>query len=310
MKNNFLKKLLIIFFLFLSTEKLSSETKNSIIITVGNYPITSLDLVKEMKIIAVLSDIEVNKTNQENIKNLAIQSLVKRTIKKNEIERLKETQYNQRDLDRQIFAIAENLGLDKKGFKVFLRQKNLKYDDIAKNFEIDLKWNTIIFKLYKNKISLNTVEIENKINSELERLGKEKSLLLSEIQVNLLNEGLEATADKVFSKIKEEGFENAAKGLSISNSAKNGGSIGWIEEKKLSKKIYENIKNLKNGEISRPILMEGVVIFIKKNNEKSGSQNLENIKENVVNQEKMKKLEMFSNSHYSDLEKRIKVRFL
>ena len=56
--------------------------------------------------------------------------------------------------------------------------------------------------------------------------------------------------------------------------------------------------------------MEGVVIFIKKNNEKSGSQNLENIKENVVNQEKMKKLEMFSNSHYSDLEKRIKVRFL
>ena len=62
--------------------------------------------------------------------------------------------------------------------------------------------------------------------------------------------------------------------------------------------------------MTEPILTEGVVIFIKKIDEKNTSYNLENIKKNVVNQEKMKKLEMFSNSHYSDLEKKIKVKFL
>ena len=40
---------------------------------------------------------------------------------------------------------------------------------MIKSFEIDLMWNTVIFRLYKNKISLNTIEIEDKINSELKK---------------------------------------------------------------------------------------------------------------------------------------------
>tara|TARA_B100000579_G_C22845180_1_gene863919 strand:- start:1536 stop:2468 length:933 start_codon:yes stop_codon:yes gene_type:complete len=310
MRKNLVKKLLIIFFLFLSTEKLVSETNNSIIITVGNYPITRLDLVKEIKFITVLSKIQINEKNRESIKNLAIQTLVKRAIKKNEIDRLKITQYSSRDLELQILNIARNLGLDKEGLKIFLRDNSLDYDDVIKNFEIDLKWNTAIFKLYKNKITLNTIEIEDKIKSELEKLGDGKSVLLSEIQVNLLGEGVEATADKVLSKIKESGFEIAAKDISISSSAKNGGSIGWIEEEKLSQKIYSSIKNLKKGEISKPITIGETIIFIKKYDEKSLSSDLEGIKKNIVKREKMKKLEMFSNSHYSDLERKTKVRFL
>lgn len=304
------KKLLIIFFLFLSTERLVAEINNSIIITVGNYPITRLDLINEIKFITILSKTNINEENKEQIKNLAIQTLVKRAIKKNEVERLKITEYNPKDLDKQISSIAKNLGLDKEGLKVFLKQENLKYDDIVEGFEVDLKWNTAIFKLYKNKIAINTIEIEDKINAEVERLGADKSLLLSEIQVNLSAEGLEVTTNRVLSKIEERGFEDAARDLSISSSAKDGGNIGWIKENKLSKKIYENIKNLKNGEVGKPILVDETVIFIKKNDEKNISTDLETIKKNVVRREKMKKLEMFSNSHYSNLERRIKVKFL
>ena len=117
------KKLLIIFFLFLSTERLVAETNNSIIITVGNYPITRLDLINEIKFITVLSKTNINEENKEQIKSLAIQTLVKRAIKKNEVERLKITEYNPKDLDNQISNIAKNLGLDKEGLKVFLKQK-------------------------------------------------------------------------------------------------------------------------------------------------------------------------------------------
>ena len=250
------KKLLIIFFLFFSTERLVGETNNSIIITVGNHPITRLDLIKEIKFIAILSKININERNKEEIKNVAVQSLVKRAIKKNEIERLKITRYSQKDLDSQISTIAKNLGLDKEDLEIFLKQQNLRYEDMVKSFEIDLKWNTAIFKLYKNKISLNTVEIENKINAELDKIKSNKSLLLSEIQVNLSNEGLEATTNKIFSKIKEDGFANAARILSIANSSKDGGNIGWVNENKLSKIIYEQVKNLKNGEMTEPILTE------------------------------------------------------
>ena len=296
--------------MLISSEKLSSQTTNSVIITVGNSPITSLDLTKEIKIITLLTNIKIQESNKNEIKNLAIQSLVKRAIKKSEIKRLKITQYNTGDLERQMFTIAKGLGLDKENLKLYLKKNNIKYEDIEKNFEIDLKWNTAIFKLYKNKVSLNTVEIEEKIKSELERSKLKKFLLLSEIQVNLLDSGLEETEKKVLIKIREAGFENAAKEISISSTGKNGGSIGWIEETKLSKTVYNNVKNLKKGQISSAIKVEDTLVFIKKIDERSEDIDLEVIKKNIITQEKMKKLDMFSNSHYSDLEKRIKVKFL
>ena len=101
------KKLLFIFFLLINTEQLSSQIDNSIIITVGNYPITRLDLEKEMKIITVLSKIRINEENKKQIKDLAVQSLVKRSIKKSEIERLKITQFNKKDVNFQISNISK-----------------------------------------------------------------------------------------------------------------------------------------------------------------------------------------------------------
>ena len=304
------KKLLFIFFLLINTEQLSSQIDNSIIITVGNYPITKLDLEKEMKIITVLSKIRINEENKKQVKDLAVQSLVKRSIKKSEIERLKITQFNKKDVNFQISNISKNLGLEKEDFKIFLQQNNIKYEDISERFEIDLKWNSAIFKLYKNKITLNTIEIEDKINSEVEKVKLSKSVLLSEIQVNVSSENLESTKNNVLSEIKEVGFDKAAIKLSISNSAKDGGNIGWLNENKLSMTIYEGIKNLKKGEISKPIILEETMIIILKKDEKNNSYNLENIKNNIVKQEKMKKLEMFSNSHYSDLEKKTNINFL
>ena len=310
MKINLIKKIFIIFFLFFYSENLIAEVKNSIIITVGNQPITRHDLIKEIKYISIFSNIEINKSNNEKIKNLAIQSLVRRAIKSNEIERLKITEYNAADLEKQISRIYNNLNLTRENFKIFLKQKNLNFEDLIKNFETDLKWNTAIFKLYKNKISLNTIEIENKINTEVEKLKENKSLLLAEIQVNISSEGLEYTSNKVLKKIKEIGFDKTANELSISSSAANGGKLGWINENKISKQIYQNINTLKKGEISNPISMDGILIFIKIIDERNVAYNLEVIKKNIVNEEKMKKLEMFSNSHYSDLEKKTKVKFL
>ncbi len=305
-----MKKFLIICFFFLNLENLFCENNNSIIITVGNNPITRIDLIKEIKFISLLSNIEINKNNQEEIKDIAIRTLVKRTIKKSEIDRLKISSYNKKDLDNQIVKVANNLGLDENGLKTLLNQHNLKFDDLVSSFEVDLKWNTAIFQLYKNKIALNTLEIESKIDEEKKKVKSNKLLLLSEIQVNYSNDSLIEMSEKVLKEIKESGFSNTAKKLSVSNSAEKGGDLGWISEEKLSEVILENIKNLQNGQVSKPIELNGTLVFIKKIEEKNVSPNLSQIKKNVVNQEKMKKLDMFSNSHYSDLEKKINVKFL
>jgi hypothetical protein len=204
-----------VFLLLFQTDILFSQTNNKIIITVGKYPITYFDLFKEVKMISILSNSKINENNREQIKNLAIASLIKRKIKIGEIEKLGIKNYNKRDLEKLIQNTSRDVGLDKNGLRGLLKKNNLSFDSLVKKFEIDLRWNSMIFQMYKNKISLNTVEIENKINLELENL----------------------------------------------------------EDKNDEKKI-------------------------------------EMIKQNIVNQEKDKKLKMFSNSHYSNLERIIQIKFL
>ena len=207
--------LITVFLLLFQADILFGQTNNKIIITVGKYPITYFDLFKEIKMVSILSNSEINENNREQIKNLAIASLIKRKIKIGEIEKLGIKNYSKRELEQLIQNTSRRMGLDRNGLRELLKKNNLSFDSLVKKFEIDLMWNSMIFQIYKNKISLNTVEIENKINLELENL----------------------------------------------------------EDKNDEKKI-------------------------------------ELIKQNIVNQEKDKKLQMFSNSHYSNLERTIQIKFL
>jgi len=163
-------KLITVFLLLFQADILFSQTNNKIIITVGKYPITYLDLFKEIKMISILSNSKINENNREQIKNLAITSLIKRKIKIGEVEKLGIKNYSKRDLEGLIQNTSRNIGLDKNGLRELLKKNNLSFDSLIKKFEIDLKWNSMIFQIYKNKISLNTVEIESKINLELENL--------------------------------------------------------------------------------------------------------------------------------------------
>ena len=96
-----LKSILILFFLFQTSHALS-KISNSIVITVGNLPITYLDLVKEMKLVSIISKNKIDNLNKEQIKNIAAKSLIKRKIKEIEINRLGIKNYNQNDLENLI----------------------------------------------------------------------------------------------------------------------------------------------------------------------------------------------------------------
>ena len=214
------------------------------------------------------------------------------------------------DLEKLIMRTSKNIGTDKEGLKNIMKINSLSFEEIKKRFQIDLKWNSLIFKLYKNKISLNMSEIENKINAELGVVETNRVVLLSEIEINRPEENDKIVVNKVMENIKKEGFENTAKKFSISKSSEFGGNIGWLNEKKLSKKVYDNIKNLKTNELSKPIYLKETIVIIKKMGEKIHEKNIEKIKDRIVKIEKEKKLKMFSNSHFSNLERTTQVDFL
>ena len=88
-----------------------SQINNKIIISVGDYPITTVDLLKEIKLIAILSDTDINQNNREQIKGLAVKSLIKRNIKESEIKRRNIYKYNKKQLNALILNTSKKLGV-------------------------------------------------------------------------------------------------------------------------------------------------------------------------------------------------------
>ena len=105
--------------------------------------------------------------NINEIKNLAIQSLIKNTIKGIEINKFGAQNYDKSELQNYIQKIADDFQTDKNGLKGLFKNNKIDYEKFEKKYVTELMWNTLIFNIYKNQININIFEVENEIKEVL-----------------------------------------------------------------------------------------------------------------------------------------------
>ena len=152
-----------------------------------------------------------------------------------------------------------------------------------------------------------------KIDEQLKSKKKIDEYLISEILIKPVEENkLESEIKELKEKINTDGFESVAKNLSISESALNGGDLGWINENSISKKVKKIIINTSVGTVSEPILLsKGILLFkIRDKRKIDDNLDLEERKNKLVNSEKQKILRMHSLTHYDKIRRSISVKLL
>ncbi len=311
MKKIFLIKILIYFIFFASFESIA-KINNQIVAKIGNEIITAVDVENEIKTMIILSQKKFTQNNINQFKNVAVDSLVRKLIKKNEIVKYKITKYNSNDLDNLLLRISKSLNTNKEGLKNILEKNYIDYENFVDKFRTNLLWNTLIYSIYKNQIAINTVEIENELRKRILDENEIVKYKLSEIEI-AYSQDSNKILDNIYNTIKKDGFENAAKKYSISTSALDGGQIGWVSEKSLSKTYLNELKKISIGNRTNPIKNLDSLIILKIENIKTEKNNknydLEKIKKQIVNQKKKEKLDLFSKSHYSNLESLTLIEF-
>ena len=105
-------------------------------------------------------------------------------------------------------------------------------------------------------------------------------------------------------RIEELGFEKAALKFSTSETKINNGDLGWVNTNSLSKEIYSNLKNLKKGSVSKPVIRgKTLTLFklmdIRETNPKRLDK--ETVKNNLIELKKVELFGLYSNSHLSKL---------
>ena len=93
---------------------------------------------------------------------------------------------------------------------------------------------------------------------------------------------------------------------SISNTALDGGDLGWVSSTSLSDIIIRELDNLNEGEVSNPIFSSDKILFLKLKEKKKISNidnlNVEKLKKSLIRSSSNQIFEMHSKNHLSKKE--------
>ena len=296
--------LIIIFFqtiFFFSFVK--AAIQNSIIVKVGDEIVTSYELESKIKTTLLINGVEFNQTNINRVKNNSLRSLINTKLKYSEVKKFN-LELNQTAINIHLKKISLQLGVETKDLQNLFYTNGISYDQYLEEIQTEFLWQKLIMEIYSERISVDEQQIMIKL-TELKKQDRNiEEFHLAEIEVDLENSN---SKDKIINEIKtsisKDGFKNTAIKYSVSSTGIDGGLLGWVSLKSLSKEIFNIIENMQPGQVSEPIIKLNKIVFLRLlDRRKIDSQkklNLENLKESLINEKKRELLNLYSNNHLS-----------
>ncbi len=303
LKKNLINSFLFIFIISIFLTK-SFAIENKIVLKIDNKIVTTIDINNEAKYLKALNP-KLSDLNKDKLYEIAKGSLIREVIK--EIEIIKnEIDIDNEYLENLIKKIYSNIGLrNKNEFINYLNEFNVDIQTVEKKISNEANWNQLIFRKFSKKIKIDKKKIEKNIKS-IKNISK--SYLLYEIVFNAdQKKEVEKLNKNIIKSINEIGFENTASTFSISESAKIGGRLGWINESSLDKKILQQISNLNQKQYTSPIIIPGgfLILYIEEIKEEEKKINYEVEFANRVKLISNQQLNQFSNIYFNKIKKNI-----
>tara|TARA_Y100000992_G_C21235665_1_gene477902 strand:- start:380 stop:1324 length:945 start_codon:yes stop_codon:yes gene_type:complete len=305
----FTKKLKVISIYLLITIlsiNLSNALENKILFKVDNEIITTIDIYEEIRFLKIFNP-EMNDLSEAELFEISKNSILRDKIKKIEIMNFVKTiKIEDKFIFNLIRSRYSNININSfEDFENYLKDKNFNVDNIREKFTIELIWNDLIYQKFNKKVVIN----KDKIRKEILQNPKKKNqreLLLSEITFNVQNKNdLNDRHKKILLDIEKIGFKKSAFIHSDSDTATNGGLIGWIKEDNLNKVIKKSISKLQPGQFSEPIRTSSgfMIIRIDDKKEYASNINLEDKVNEMIRYKTNNQLDQFSSMYFNKIKK-------
>ena len=297
----FINKVLILFFVFFFEIAQSSE-ENKIIIKVNQKIITSYEIRNKINTEIILRNLDMSQSNINKMKNFAVRNLIDFRIKEKEIEKYGMNKFEEIDISQRLTSISSgNINVFKKKFTKY----NLNYNAFIKELKIQASWQRLIIMIYKNELKIDEDELSSEINYLKNQRSNIKEYNLSEIELSFNNNvEKEEKLKKIKDSIDKVGFTNTVSLYSESISAINNGELGFINEKSLSKEIYDALVKLNPGDYTNPIRKQNKILFLKLNNKRivnSDDLDKEKLKAKIIEKKRNDLFNLYSQSRLSKL---------
>ena len=307
-----LKYLIIIFFICNNSITYSKEIV--IKFKIGKNIITNKDIENEKKYLISLNN-DLLKISKSELNKIAEDSIIRETVKKIEINKYIELNENSEIVDEIIKDFYKSAGLQNLNeFELYLIQSGINLDLVKYKINVETNWNQLIFEKFKDQLSINEEEIKKKLkkdisNQKLTNIEYNLSQIIFEIKSN---ETFQEKYKLIEKSIKNQGFKNTSNLYSIAENAKTGGNLGWISQTQLSNLIVKAIKNLNNGETTKPIQISNGFLTLKINEKRQKEKkiNFEKEFQKMIKREKNNQFNQFSIIYFNKIKQNININEL
>ena len=197
-------------------------------------------------------------------------------------------------------------------FEKKFSQNSIDYELFKKEIKTELSWQRLIYTLYNDKVKIDEKLVDEELKQILSQRQNSVEFDLSEIEIEVNNENRTSLINQVLEDIKTLGFGVSAKKWSISPTALGDGKLGWVNLNALSPQIMNILKGLKINEVSKPIVKQGNVLFLKINDKKKEiikKEDLENLRKRIIDQKTNEMFRLYSNSYISKLKNNSFIEF-
>ena len=297
----------IILIIFHTSNSIALE--NRILFKINNEIITSYDLENEINYLSVLNP-NFKKVNQNEKIRFSKKSIVQEKIKKIEIlKNFKNPKLPDEYLKKLLGNIYTKLGINNlNDFKTYLESNNIDYNFALTKIETEALWNELIFLKFSKKVKIDENRLLKSIKENPDNISK--SYLMSEILFEIKeNENIQKKYQQIKEFILNNSFENAALKFSISETAKSGGELNWINENSLNIKIKKLLSKIQKNEFTNPITLPGGFLILKINDIKVTKieKNINQELKKLITETKNNQLNQFSLMYFNRIKEDLEI---
>ncbi|OSQ37253.1 peptidylprolyl isomerase [Thalassospira mesophila] len=241
--------------LTLSSGLARAQTTIGLAAVVNDEPISVVDLVDRLNLIAATSNIQLTDDRRREMIPQVLRQLVDETLQMQEAKRRGFT-VSDSDMSRAMGAVEQNSGMPAGGLEQYLQQNHIPLQTLKDQLRPQIAWQKILGSMRRD-IEISDSEIDDVLD-RIKRNQDKPRTKVQEIFLPIDNPQDEAKvlddARKILNALQNgANFEGLARQFSANASAANGGDLGWMSSGEMESALEDTISKMSPGQISNPI---------------------------------------------------------
>lgn len=263
------------------------QLQDGIVATVNDSIITGFDLRQRMLLLIAMTQVQPTSENLPAIQQQALNDLVEQRLQAAEIARFEQLRIGDDEVDTEIAATAQGLGVTPQGYMQFLQEAGIRPETVREQIRTEVGWSALVGGRFgaRSRVSRNQVQQHLR---QLSESASRPQYLIGEIYIEAARVGGQQAAvsgaqQLVQQMVQGAPFQAVARQFSAAPSASRGGDAGWVVQGTMQPALQQALDALEVGQLSNPIPVDGGVYIVYMRDKRSGaSSSLVQLKQILV----------------------------